>query len=538
MVLGSQEMENKREDVLISRMNKNTLILVFITAFCLSMLSYGGVGKTLKAETYRSEGRYSEAIAEYDRLIKADVDKDADIGSYYFRSAEILMGVPAQYDQAVKRLQIVLQKYKNSSMYESAWILLAEAWLEKKDRRRAAEVLNGYLGEFKNRPKSQERKAYFLMADISQFLGSSKEALAWLARITQMGPGPYFKEALFLQADKTWSALKDREVSYDLVARYIALDGLSTDESRQARSLMNQIRWQYIGRPQGLQDDCVSAIAFDGDDIWFGLWLAGAARYTRSRNVMRLYTVRDGLASSYIRDIQVDPDEVWLATFEGISRYDRAKAVWQRYTQIPGVGSQRIKSVLVEPDSVWFGTLGYGIQRYNRADQTWEEFAGMPLNIVKVRKNPLTGDIAFASLNAGVVLRRGGVFVKIPIPGDSIGRNVKDVFFNGPQLFIATYRAGIWVYEPESGKMELFWQPDTYVSTMSIRAGKIFLGTLGDGLKIRDLATGTETAITVADGLQSSNILTIEFEKDYIWLGTVDNGVNILYAPELLGKIQ
>lgn len=545
--MGPQAMENPAAHPKRFLMQNGDVMRIFlvvpawIIVFGLNELSSQSYSLE-RAERLVAEGRYAEALGEFEGLLRTDLRKDADLGAYLYRIAEIHLRNLSDHDKAIELLERLIRRYPASSRYEDAWLLLGEAWTAKRDRRRAAEVYRAYLQEFRNRRKLHEQTVFFRLAETELFLKNRREAMGWLERIIRQGDGtPYYRQALFLQAEKLWTVFKDREASYRLLRRYLSLPELSRQEAAKAWSLLNIVRWQYIGREEGLPDDCVSAIAFDGDDIWFGLWMGGVARYTRSRELIRIYTVRDGLASSYIRDIQVDPEEVWVATFEGVSRYDRRTASWQRYRQIPGVGSQRIKSVLVEPDSVWFGTLGYGIYRYDRRRNVWEDIPGVPLNIVKVRKDPQSGVIAFASLNAGVLLRSPeGTFRRLAIPaagGAQAARtvNVKDLVFDGDSLYICTYRSGVWVYHLGSDSLRPFWNPGGYLHALGVRNGRLFLSTLGEGLRVRDLATAEEVTVGVKDGLLSPNILTIEFEGDYVWMGTLDSGVNILYAPELLG---
>ena len=527
-------MENKRNNINIYN-KKSLVILMFIVVFYIK----NNIFSQNRVEQFINVGKYSNAVKEYDSLINTSYEKDVDKGELYYKSAELLLKYLLKPDESIKRLETIILRYPDSKYAERAWFLLSEAWIAKKDKNKAIEVLKKYIKSFNKKSINLEIKAFFEIANLMYSINNYKESLFWLKKITGLTNNQFFlKESLYMEAEIIWNIFKDREYSYNSILRYLSLTNLTYEERVKGKILLNRIRWQYIGRKEGLKDDCVSAIAFDKDDIWFGLWMGGIARYTRSRENIYIFTTQDGLISNYIRDIQIDENEIWVATFEGICRYDRAKAKWERFNQIPGVGSQRIKSVLVEPDTVWFATLGYGIYRLNRHTKIWDSFKNLALNIVKIRKSPYNGSIVFAALSSGVIiLKPDGSFIKVFIPKTDVSDNyitVKDIDFYNEKILIATYTSGIFLCNLDGDNIKLLWQPKSYISTIRVKNNKLFVGTLGDGLLIKDLITGEEEKITVSDGLLSSSILTIEFEKDYIWLGTVDNGVNILYAPELL----
>ena len=74
----------------------------------------------------------------------------------------------------------------------------------------------------------------------------------------------------------------------------------------EAQKLKRRIRWEYLSKSEGLPDDSISDVEFDGDDVWLCMWTGGIARYTRSSRTLILFNPQNsGLVSIHIRDCRI-----------------------------------------------------------------------------------------------------------------------------------------------------------------------------------------------------------------------------------------
>jgi hypothetical protein len=155
--------------------------------------------------------------------------------------------------------------------------------------------------------------------------------------------------------------------------------------------------------------------------------------------------------------------------------------------------------------------------------------------VVRVREDPWEGLLGFATLNSGFLLLDKDKWRRLTDKNPPLNSNLaKDIAFDKDKIYLATYKEGIFVLDRKEGTLQPLPLPKRYfINTMILRNGKLFLATLGDGLIIHDLANGTTRSVNIRDGMHSNDVLTVEFEKDYIWMGTIDSGINIYYSPGL-----
>lgn len=79
------------------------------------------------------------------------------------------------------------------------------------------------------------------------------------------------------------------------------------------------------------------------------------------------YTESDGLVSSIIRDIAIQPDNtVWFGTWDGVSKFDGN--TWTTYTKANGLVGNTVLSIAFDSqNNVWFGTREQGVSKFEAA---------------------------------------------------------------------------------------------------------------------------------------------------------------------------
>ncbi len=336
-----------------------------------------------------------------------------------------------------------------------------------------------------------------------------------------------------------WALKKDkRELALYYVNRLLS-EHPGWPHIRHAEGLKRAITWKTITVEDGLGDNSVSAIRFDGDDIWVGTWLGGVTRFSRSQGRLQKYTAKNsGLVSDLIRDLCIDQTRVWTATFEGLAWFDKRTDAWQTVLTVAGLAGQRIKCVTVSDNRLWVGTIGNGVSMLDFRNQkwrTWRRADGLPdENIVTITHTP--GSVWAGSL-AGGIARYDLVAEKWKTWAAPMGaplQNIKATAFDGQRLWIATHGAGLYSCDENGTGWKQYTSgnsglPVDFVHTVSVGPdGRIWAGTLEGGAAVFEPRTGRWKVYTIHDGLAGNDVITIAFEGRYIWFGTLNGGISVL----------
>ncbi|MBM3241032.1 hypothetical protein FJZ31_32515 [Candidatus Poribacteria bacterium] len=136
--------------------------------------------------------------------------------------------------------------------------------------------------------------------------------------------------------------------------------------------------WKTFTEEDGLASNEVSSIAIDGDKVWFG-GDKGVTLYSEATHDWIHFTTEDGLPSNRITCIAVPSsggvgvggEDVWFGTFDaGVARYSKTNKTWKTLAKEDGLTHNGILSIAVDGDNVWIGTQR-GLSRYNKHTDTW-----------------------------------------------------------------------------------------------------------------------------------------------------------------------
>lgn len=109
----------------------------------------------------------------------------------------------------------------------------------------------------------------------------------------------------------------------------------------------------------------VRALKVDGPQLWVGTSVGIIQVDRKSGNLIKTFTIDDGLSSNYIFGINVDPSGIkWFGTDAGgLMRYDGSE--WRIFTEAEGVADPWVYDIAFHPDgSLWVGTWD-GVSRYD-----------------------------------------------------------------------------------------------------------------------------------------------------------------------------
>lgn len=374
---------------------------------------------------------------------------------------------------------------------------------------------------------------------------SARPDLALEGRLALVRSGrktPQVADALFNVAQ--WALGKgNRELALFYVNRLLS-EHPSWANLAQARALKRSIRWRMITVADGLGDDSVSTIRFDGDDVWVGTWLGGITRYSRSQGRFQHYTVKNSdLVSDLIRDLWIEGSRVWTATFEGLSWFDKRTDAWQTVLAVAGLAYQRVKCVLTHEKTLWVGTIGNGVSAFDLRTEQWRSWGvadGLPdANIVTIAATP--GSVWAGALAGGIArydIRDGGRWRTWNNAAGSPVANVKAMVFDGQRLWIATHGGGLLSCDERGNDWRRYTRansglPSDFVHAVTVAAdGRIWVGTLEGGAASFDQKTGAWKVIDIRDGLPGNDVTTIAFEGRSIWFGTLNGGIAVLLTDE------
>ncbi len=292
----------------------------------------------------------------------------------------------------------------------------------------------------------------------------------------------------------------------------------------EALRLKRRIRWQYISKYEGMPDDSICDIEFDGDDVWIGMWSGGIGRYTRSDNTVALFRVANGLISPYVRDICIVGNYVWVGTYDGLCKYNKRTSQWERLDH--RLGRSVVKRVELLDYRMFVATLGMGLWYQDVRTGEFLSYFDVSKNVTDFIE--INGTLFIATLDKGL-FRSDNTEVKNAIPGVPIKTMI---LFDG-KLWIGTYGQGIIVVDPSTLEVVGRFNRSTglssnFVEAFQIVRNRILIGTLGGGVTIYNSITKSFKYLNILDGLPSQDVVAIAIEGQRIWFGTLSGGVGIL----------
>ncbi|MEX1140064.1 MAG: two-component regulator propeller domain-containing protein [Bacteroidota bacterium] len=274
------------------------------------------------------------------------------------------------------------------------------------------------------------------------------------------------------------------------------------------------------------------------DAFWVTTNGHGAIRY--EKGVMRTYTVRDGLASNYVRKIFFDRDgTVWALSLDGVSRLDG-----ERFHTPSGMrgspGNDYTSMIQDHEGSYWIGTSAAGLQRFRRSVVSTYGFDHGLLQerilSLCLRKN---GTLLVGTNCGGIYESRLSVSPEGPRSSSAnlfsysaMNRSLEN---NCIWSLFEDSRGAVWVgamhlYRFERGSVTKFdslngFDGEPVYAVYEDRSGTIWVG-CGNGLFRYDGSSFRH--VTQSDGPAYNSVRSIFEDTDgALWVGTT-NGLSVL----------
>ncbi len=146
----------------------------------------------------------------------------------------------------------------------------------------------------------------------------------------------------------------------------------------------------------------VRSIAVDNRSVWVGTRNQGILHYNRQNNQVKNYALADGFPSNWVRDIEMDDEEVWFATDAGVVRWELASASQTHYNRRNSNVADDIYSIALTPESVWVGTADADIAFFDRTTGNWQQrsFVDIDRNTQIARFEVINEKMLFSWYNA------------------------------------------------------------------------------------------------------------------------------------------
>ncbi len=140
--------------------------------------------------------------------------------------------------------------------------------------------------------------------------------------------------------------------------------------------LYHEGTWRSWTEAEGLPWRVVMGIAKDKKtgELWLALFGEGIARFSGGH--FEHYTqMNSGLLNDVVYGVDIEGDNVWVATTAGISRYNQVTGEWaafnEKHAPMEEVWTYNVDAT---PEKVYFAVWGGGILEWDVATQSWLEY--------------------------------------------------------------------------------------------------------------------------------------------------------------------
>lgn len=310
---------------------------------------------------------------------------------------------------------------------------------------------------------------------------------------------------------------------------------LSSREKELLTRIKKKISWNVLSTEElGLNDENVSALLVDDDDLWIGTWNGGLVRYSLSSHESKVFRAgKQSLAANTVRAIQIAYGKVWIGTYQGLYTYAKGNEKWKSVPQFDS--NAKIQSILSVDNKLYVATLGLGLWRLSA--QKWERIEqgalpGVYINILSRFDNwlligtmnlglillDLETDrlVSFDSLNPGLAARN----ITMLLPQDA------------KQLWIGTYGEGLYRWQAQTNELVHYSKETGDLSDNWVLCGigterGLYFGTFGGAISFYDESTDSWQHLGLREGLSSLDISAVSFSPPYLYFGTLGAGISI-----------
>jgi len=257
----------------------------------------------------------------------------------------------------------------------------------------------------------------------------------------------------------------------------------------------NRFQYYQARFNNNIYSDQVSSIAMDDKYIWFGTQ-HGLLRFNFSEDEWKTFDSAWGLRDNYVLDIEVDAQNVWIATLLGLCQLDKSK-MYDKDFRIRNIAEKDIRNMKVfqielDDSLLWAGTE-FGLYRYHKGKKTG--------NFDNDPNGPQTDQVTAIGLFENKEIWCG--------------------LADGVEVFNR-------VTQKWQGVPEKRFYTATPINYIAVDSSAAWLAT-DEGVHKYDKKRKLWRAFNVFDGLANNVVNFIALDGDYIWFGTADGLTRFLW---------
>ncbi len=318
---------------------------------------------------------YTAAVNAY-RLIIAHYPEHQSIAKINYQTGFLFVEKLGDPAAALDLLIDATTRYSNSPDHEKAVYLIGTIQANLGDYEVALNTLRQFVRIYQDSVYVND--ALLKQATIHLQLGNRKNAVDIANLILRKTPddASVVEQAKDVIRASVWNIYT--EFLPDLSIQAIAIDGstlwIGTPKGivhietggNDGWKVIEGAAWMINTHTETVPD--VRAITVNSSTVWIGTRNQGVLRYNKVTDKVEKYPIADG--PTWIRDIEMDSDEIWFATDRGIVRQIIEVGQQFRYHGNDPVPDD-IHSIALTPDTVWVGTSGDDIAAFDRERQIW-----------------------------------------------------------------------------------------------------------------------------------------------------------------------
>ncbi|MCS6972342.1 MAG: hypothetical protein NZL89_04885, partial [Leptospiraceae bacterium] len=197
---------------------------------------------------------------------------------------------------------------------------------------------------------------------------------------------------------------------------------------------------------------------------------------------------------------------------------------------------QLAQKIIKDDRYIYCSTLSRGLVRYDTIKKT-TVILGKDSWVKSEQVYALDADvdyIAVGTIDQGALIHHKASGETIQITAGEGGlqsENVKAVLLDGRFVHIAAHNDGVYTYDLQQRKLRKIETATPFPSALAKRDHEIFIGTSGQGIWVLDRNTGKVERLSSLEGLSSNDVHTIRIEGDFLWIGYLEQGIDVLYRP-------
>jgi len=264
--------------------------------------------------------------------------------------------------------------------------------------------------------------------------------------------------------------------------------------------------WSIFGEHNGLADDHVRAVHWDGQWIW-ALTDSGLSYGDVRLNKWVTFDGSSGLPGGRIHSIAFQEDYAWIGTDRGAARFDKLIQEWDRFGLSEGLPDTVVFDVATDGPVVYFATAR-GLAEYHVQFEKWRYYGkteGIACDTIRFILQ--TTEDLWLFTSDGPLRFNKKMHSTLSFAGDPRMRYdaIQDLFVVNEEFWIAT-SGGVLVYDPGAAVWrdypEAVRLPDPVVNSMFIGQQESWFAT-EKGVVVRDERDGTWQTVDRSAGLDS-----------------------------------